>query len=1186
MTNLRKVVYAAVACCILFSQTNCTPKKEPDPETVEQIFAARTLGLAYLEESRMDEAVSAFQKLIELAPNEPLGYANLGLVHLRLGQYQQAETHIRKALDLAPGNADIRLMLAELLDVTDRRDEALQELRQNLQKEPDHFKTLYALAEQARNNNDNNEAERHLQHIVDLLPANLAARLQLAEALLRDNKADSALANLEEIRRQMPEFPAQSKEFFDKAIASLHAGDVQSAFSSTAIFHNFLKLTPLYQAGILELKGPGGALAGSPVLTFGRDISTLPVSQEAMLAAIQFTDVSKSAGLNILPQRKELIDPFSEPGVVVAVADFDRDRQQDVFISASDEMGNVERFLLKNDLGQFISITPTSGINHGGQDISALFTDFDNDGFLDIFLSNTAGNQLYRNIDVGKFANVTAKAGVGEAHFGHRALFADFDHDGDLDLFLANQSSDQLFRNNLDGTFSERAAAMGLADGSVGSRDAAFADFDDDGDLDLVVVQENGQLKLYSNLRQGQFADRAIEAGLRDTDASAALAVADINNDGFVDLLVTSLQGGATLFRNNGDGTFVRDQRSTELSTSMQNTIGLDADFFDFDNDGYIDLLITGVPRQTGSDARAVHLFRNDGSGIFLENSSILPEDLTSGQNTELLDYNEDGDIDFLLSSLDGRVRLLRNDGGNANKYLKVGLVAVRTGSGKNNHFGIGSKMELRAGDFYQMRVVTSPVTHFGLGQRTQADIVRILWPNGTPQNLFQPASDQDLVEEQILKGSCAFLYIWDGDKFTFHTDIMWRSALGMPLGIMGGESAFAAPLPTNEYVLIPGDKMQPQNGKYVLQVTEELWEAAYVDRLRLIAVDHPDSIDIFVNESFTPPPYPEHRIFQVSERRLPNSATDGSGADMLPALRERDGRYIDQLKPAYFQGMTRPHELILDPGELPVDQPVRLYLQGWIFPSDASINVAVSQSSAFEAISPQLQVPDANGDWQTVDGRIGFPMGKNKTMVIDLTGKFLSDDHRVRIRTNMEIYWDAAFFSVGEPQIALTQTALDPVAADLHYRGFSREYRKDSRYGPHWFDYGIVSTEPKWRDLTGNYTRYGDVRELLLASDSKVAILNSGDEMTVEFDAQNLPALKTGWKRDFLIYSDGWIKDGDLNTAHGQTVGPLPYQGIQHYPYGPSDAYPEDLAAYNKKYNTRRVTTEQFRRALSQQGK
>ena len=137
-------------------------------------------------------------------------------------------------------------------------------------------------------------------------------------------------------------------------------------------------------------------------------------------------------------------------------------------------------------------------------------------------------------------------------------------------------------------------------------------------------------------------------------------------------------------------------------------------------------------------------------------------------------------------------------------------LVGLRAGSAKNNHFGIGAKMEIRAGDLYQSMVVTDPNIHFGIGKRSTADVIRITWTNGVPQNIFFPGTDQSLVESQTLKGSCPFLYTWNGDEYVFVKDIIWRSALGMPLGIMGGNTAYAFPDASDDYIKIPGELLKP----------------------------------------------------------------------------------------------------------------------------------------------------------------------------------------------------------------------------------------------------------------------------------------------------------------------------------------------------------------------------------------
>ncbi len=422
---------------------------------------------------------------------------------------------------------------------------------------------------------------------------------------------------------------------------------------------------------------------------------------------------------------------------------------------------------------------------------------------------------------------------------------------------------------------------------------------------------------------------------------------------------------------------------------------------------------------------------------------------------------------------------------------------------------------------------------------------------------------------------------MWDGERFSFLTDLMWRSALGMPLGIMArGAAMYAPPGASQEYVRIPGEMLQPRGGRYTLQVTEELWETAYFDEVKLLVVDHPDSVDVLVDERFVPPAPTSLQLYHVAEKRVPVAATDHRGNDVLAAIRAEDDRYLADLTPDRYQGLTELHDLILDLGDVASSERVVLFLRGWIFPTDASINVAVAQSNATRVVPPYLQVKDAAGEWQTVIGELGFPAGKNKLVVADLTGKFLSDDARVRIRTNMEVYWDHVFFSTRAPEVPVGITTLEPVAADLHARGFSRPYRKGGRYGPHWFDYDDVSTESPWQTIVGRFTRFGDVLPLLEGADDRYVIMAPGDEVTLEFDASAAPELPPGWSRDFLIYTNGWIKDADLNTATGSTVEPLPFHGMSRYPYGADEAFPDDpeRSQYLRVYNTRQVSRERSR--------
>ncbi|HEY9230228.1 MAG TPA: CRTAC1 family protein, partial [Gemmatimonadaceae bacterium] len=787
--------------------------------------------------------------------------------------------------------------------------------------------------------------------------------------------------------------------------------------------------------------------------------------------------------------------------------------------------------------------------------------DVDNDGYLDLFVIGGGGDRrayLLRNDGTGKFRDVTGKSGISNIAGSTKALFVDLDHDGDLDLLLVGANGLIVYRNNLDGTFADVSREMGLVSSSA--RDAAFGDFDGDGRIDVVVLDEQGHVQLFHNDGSRRFSDATALSGLSANGASA-LAVGDYDNDGFIDIAIIGAE--PSLWRNSGTGRFTGDRRASAL----RGTNALAAEFFDYDNDGWLDLIVGG--------RAGVGLFHNAGKGKFTDQAAALPADVKSGADMAAVDVDGDGDLDVLIADAEGRgVRLLRNDGGNANLSMQLQLVGLRTGAGKNNVFGIGSRVEVRSAELFQTRVVSTRSTHFGLGPHLKADVVRIEWTNGVPQTIYIPGTDQDVTENEMLKGSCAFLYTWDGKRFRFVTDVMWRSALGMPLGLLGSSTAYAPPGASQEYLRIPGEALQPRDGTYTLQLTEELWETAYADQLELIAVDHPDSIDVFTDERFVPPGPVEMRVFHAANAQAPRSAFDDRGNDLLPALRAMDDVYATNLTPLQYQGVVESHDLILDLGQDAGRDRTFLFLRGWIYPTDASINVALSQQPEFTTSMPSLEVRDARGQWKTAIPSIGFPSGKDKTIVVDLAGVFPTNDHHVRIRTNLQIYWDQVFVARDRAQSPARITRLKPLSADLHVRGYSRVYRKGGRYGPWWFDYDSVSKDPMWRPIEGSFTRVGDVLPLLGKSDDMYVIMAPGDEITLKFDAASAGALPPGWKRDFLLYSDGWIKDSDLNTAFGTTVGPLPFHRIQGYPYAPGESYPTDSVhqRYLRAYNTRTV--------------
>lgn len=1186
-----KITFLLTFWIIVILPFSCNQPKEGTITTEEELMTAKTLGLAYLEENKLEEAENEFLRIVDYDQDEVLGYANLGLVYLRMGQYEEAEEWLQEAIEMNPEDPDVRLILAKVYEQDNQPQKAIEELEEAVGSNPNHIKSLYNLTElYAASDNEDAQAKRkkYTELLIENAPGNVVPRLNLIEILIKEGNADKALAQLEELQQIYPEFPKEAVDYFNNTIASLNAGNTEEAAISFMVFHNYLKVTAPYQAGIKDLKGPGGALIGDPVITFDQQTNKVQARDwQEILAAIKFNDITLSAGLDMLNENTGSNTSTPTP---MAAADYDSDGDIDLYIgvyNASTE--RYEHYLLNNDWGKFTDVTKEAGLRHEGMNKHFKFADFDNDGYLDLFVVNGKQNILYQNSGEGTFSDITKKSGINETDGGNKSLFFDYDHDGDLDLYIARDNLNRLYRNNMDGTFTELAEDANLAGGNVATADAQFGDFDDDGDIDLFITNSDASNKLYSNQRQGVFRDITDESGMNSEGGATALSVGDFNNDGFLDLFVAFNEPEKyKLYSNLGNGTFETDNRSDDITKNLEDVQVSDATFMDFDNDGYLDIFVAGTVE---SDAKnAAFLFHNDKTGKFYVTENILPEDLKTGKKILTFDYNADGDLDAIVSTPEGSVRFLRNDGGNNNHYVKMKLVGLRTGSGKNNYYGIGAKVEIRAGNLYQSKVVTSPDIHFGLGPRNQADVIRILWTNGVPQNMFFPGTNQNLVEEQILKGSCPFLYAWNGEKYVFVKDIMWKSALGMPLGLMGEDKTakYASPAASVDFIKIPGEFLKLDENKYKFQLTAELWETIYADKIQLIALDHPDSVDVFVDERFTPFSNYNYELFQVSNKRLPVSATDADGNNQLPAISKEDDNYVSSLYFEEFQGVTDLSNLTLDLGNIDNSKNLRLFLNGWVFPTDASINYSIGQSGKITTVAPQIQAINKKGEWETIVENFSFPMGKDKTIVVDLTGKIPTLDARIRIRTNMQIYWDHIFFSNDETAAPVNSYKMNPSFADFHYRGFSRPFRKGGRYGPHWFDYDSVTTEQKWRDLTGYYTRYGDVLPLLMEADDMYIIYNAGDETTIEFDASALPKVPAGWKRDFLIHSVGWVKDGDLNTAAGQTVEPLPFHEASKYPYGTDESYPtsQKHKEYLKKYNTRKVTTKEFQTALSNSGK
>jgi hypothetical protein len=760
---------------------------------------------------------------------------------------------------------------------------------------------------------------------------------------------------------------------------------------------------------------------------------------------------------------------------------------------------------------------------------SAAAADFDNDGLTDLCVTAASGAVLLKNTK-GRFE----KHGATSLPAGRfeKAVWLDYDHDNDLDLFLLGAKS-VLMRNQGSAGFADRTTDFPFVEGEAISA-AVFRLVPDTKMQDMVVTYAKGNGVLYRDKLAGVY--EAVP--LKEIPAGASgLTAADVDNNGWIDVAFTTGQRVVTLLSQDGKW------RAVEVSVSGAPT------FADLENRGRLDLIAGG------------QVFRNGGGGRF-DSGKQVPGLPNSAAWTSA-DFNGDGRTDLAGAAADGTV-VARNETAVRNNWMRVALNGV-----KAPKLAPGAEVEVKAGTRYQKKTYDGLPLLFGLRADASIDTIRITWPNGLIQNETKQAVNQNhsYKEEERLTGSCPMIWTWNGREFQFITDVLGVA----PLGASSGDGNYF-PTDHDEYVQIPADALALRDGKYEVRITEELSEVAYLDQVKLVAVDHPSDVTIFTNEKFQGPPFPPFHLFGVRERAYPVAARDHEGRDVLARLTARDRRYPDAFRRSY-SGVAELHALELDfeRDAAPQNNAV-LVLNGWVDWADGSTFRARAQEQDGGLVMPYLQVKDAGGQWRTVIDDMGIPAGKPKTIVVDLAGKFLAHTRAVRIVTNLCVYWDEIFLAENAASPRVQLTSWSPESANLGFRGFSKVEVHPARKQPEMFFYPQPRPVSNWNPTRGFYTRYGAVEELLEKIDDRFVIMGSGDEVRLLFDAVLLPALEAGWRRDFLLFVDGWAKDSDPNTAYSQNVEPLPFHGMSRYPYPATERYPdsESHRKYREEYNTR----------------
>jgi len=774
---------------------------------------------------------------------------------------------------------------------------------------------------------------------------------------------------------------------------------------------------------------------------------------------------------------------------------------------------------------------------------------------LDLVFSDGSALRLLENVGgVWSLGAAPLAELGGPAHL----LESDFDHDGDLDLVACTASGAKVLRNDgLDRSGGFADAGTALPAGIDARWRAEPEDFDRHNDVDyLFVAPEGGGVKLAMNLRAGNFRDATAEL---PPLAGGERVTADFDADGWPDLAeVTASE--VVLYLRTPLGAWAQEPKRIALAAAP---VGRPM-AVDFDLDGALDLVwpLADAPAggllAPGFSTGAVAFTLGERFAAPRPGPAVL----------RVADLDGDRDQDLVRLDASGLVAHLAEG---AARGLWLTLQGY-----KDNARGTGTVLELRFGLRYQRVYYRGAPVLVG-GRGAKLDVLRMNWPNGVVQSLFgvEPGRDRLAAQRRGLVGSCPFLYTWNGTTYEFVSDVLGITPLGLPMA-----PGMLVPPDHDEYVLVKGEQLVPKDGFYELQFTEELREVTYLDRIRLDVVDHPAEVEVFPNERFSFPPFPEAHTHTVRDALVPRTAVDQAGKDWAGELARDDGRFavpFQRLEGQYL-GLATPHvlELAFDPERVRDAEKLRLFLNGWFYWTDASVNLAAAHAPDVEFVPPILSVPDGHGGWKEC-GPIGFPAGKLKTMAVDVAPFLDRADPRIRLFCTLQLYWDSIRLATDADDAPLVTTSLEPLSAELWQRGFSRTLTREFAPGhtAAWFEWDELERFPRWNQHPGLYTKLGETLPLVTAIDDQFVIMGSGDALTVRFDSRSLPPLPAGWRRDFLVFLDGWAKDRDPNTLEALFVEPLPFHGMSGYPYRSDERFPDSEAhrAWRREWNTRPAT-------------